>query len=74
MLCYLNFYFKQQRCGEEHQYTTDFFLLFLKKNQVYKRKNIINISYSIMVPIEIRLSILLILCRHGLACKYRIIS
>ena len=70
----LEFYFKQCLCGEEHQYTTNSFLFFLKKDQAYKTKKIINISYLIMVLIKMRLLIFLVLSRYGLACKYRIIS
>ena len=44
------------------------------KNEVYKTKNIINISYLIVVLKEMRLLILLVLNRYGLAFKYRIIS
>ena len=70
----LEFYFKQKLCGEEHQYTTNSFLFFLKKDQAYKTKKIINISYLIMVLIKMRLLILLVLSRYGLVFKYRIIS
>ena len=49
-------------------------LFFLKKDQVYKTKKIINISYLIMVLIKMRLLIFLVLSRYRLACKYRIIS
>ena len=69
----LEFYFKQKLCGEEHQYTTNSFLFFLKKDQAYKTKKIINISYLIMLLIKMRLLIFLVLIRYGLACKYRII-
>ena len=44
------------------------------KNQAYKIKKIFNISYLIMVLIKTRLLIFLVLSRHELACKYRIIS
>ena len=70
----LEFYFKQCLCGEEHQYTTNSFLFFLKKDQAYKTKKIINISYLIMVLIKMRLLIFLVLSRYGLACKYKKIS
>ena len=70
----LEFYFKQKLCGEEHQYTTNSFLFFLKKDQAYKTKKIINISYLIMVLIKMRLLIFLVLSRYELVCKYRIIS
>ena len=49
-------------------------LFFLEKDQAYKTKNIINISYIIMWLIKMRLLIFLVLSRCGLACKYRIIS
>ena len=49
-------------------------LFFLEKDQAYKTKNIINISYIIMWLIKMRLLIFLVLSRYGLACKYRIIS
>ena len=42
MLCYLKFHFKQQLCGEEHQYFASPFLFFLKKTMP---KKAINISY-----------------------------
>ena len=49
-------------------------LFFLEKDQAYKTKNIINISYIIMWLIKMRPLIFLVLSRYGLACKYRIIS
>ena len=49
-------------------------LFFLEKDQAYKTKNIINISYIIMWLIKMRLLMFLVLSRYGLACKYRIIS
>ena len=49
-------------------------IFFLEKDQAYKTKNIINISYIIMWLIKMRLLIFLVLSRYGLACKYRIIS
>ena len=45
----LEFYFKQYLCGEEHEYTRSSILLFLKKDQAYKTKETINISYLILV-------------------------
>ena len=51
MLYYLKFHFKQQPCGEEHQYTTSPFFVFLKKTKSKKQKNI-NISYLIIVLIK----------------------
>ena len=67
-------YFKQQVCGEEHEYTTNSFLSFLKKTKPIKQKKIIYIIYLIIVLIKMRLLIFLILCRYRLACKSRIIS
>ena len=49
-------------------------LFILKKDQAYKTKKIINISYLIMVLIKVKLLIFLTLSQYGLACKYRIIS
>ena len=49
-------------------------IFFLEKDQAYKTKNIINISYIIMWLIKMRLLMFLVLSRYGLACKYRIIS
>ena len=49
-------------------------LFFLEKDQAYKTKNIINISYIIMWLIKMRLLMFLVLSRYGLTCKYRIIS
>ena len=50
------------------------FLFFLKKDQAYKTKKIIIISYLLMKLIKMRLLIFLALSRYGLACKYRISS
>ena len=50
------------------------FFSFLKKTKPIKQKKVINISYLIIVIIKMRLLIFLILCRSGLACKYRTIS
>ena len=58
MLCYLKFHFKQQLCGEEHQYTVGPFHFFLKKTQAKK----------------MTLLLFLVLSRYGLACKYGVIS
>ena len=71
--CYSKFCFKQLLCGEEHQYTTNPFLFFLKKTKPIKQK-IFNINYLIMLLIKMRLLIFLVLSRYGLAYKYRIIS
>ena len=49
------------------------FFFFLKKGQSYKTKEIINISYLIMVLIKLSLSRFLVLSQHGVACKCRII-
>ena len=62
--------FKQWLSGEEHEYTTNPFLFFLKKAKPIKQKKIFNISYLIMVS----QLICLLLSRYRLACKYRIVS
>ena len=56
------------------EFASSSFLFFLKKDQVYKKKKIINISYLIMVLIKMRLLLFFVLSRYGLACKYRITS
>ena len=45
------------------------FFSFLKKTKTIKFKKIINISYLIMGLMKMRLLILLVLSRYGLACK-----
>ena len=68
----LEFYFKQSSVVKNMNIQQALFIL--KKDQAYKTKKIINISYLIMVLIKMRLLIFLVLSRYGLACKYRIIS
>ena len=67
-----NVSFLKKICGEEHQYTKNPFLLFSKKTKPKKQREIINISYLIMVLIKIRLLIFLIFSQYGLASKFRI--
>ena len=50
------------------------FFFFLKKGQFHKTKEIINISYLIMVLIKISLSIFLVLSQYRVACNCRIIG
>ena len=58
VLCYLKFHFKQQLCGEEHQYKTSPFLF---------------ISQKIKMLIKIRLLKFSVSSQYGLACKHGII-
>ena len=39
MFCYSKFHFKQQLCGEEHQYKIRTFLFLLKKQKKIANKN-----------------------------------
>ena len=75
MLCYLKFHFKQQLCGEEHQYTKGTFLFFLKKPSLNNNNNkkVINITYLIIVLLKMKLLIFLVFSQYGLACTYGII-